>query len=116
MAAQSQQQVSNSAALVRSDDPLLLLYKGLWLFTVICGLLFGLRLLRLLQPWGTRVLPAFTLVGVALWVLYFPLFTAVDTPLSRALFDMLLPFTVVVGSSAMFAVLSVAVGLASRQN
>lgn len=114
MLARSQQQLANGEAPVRSDDPLFLLYKGVALFTVICGLLFGLRLLRLLPPWWTRVFPALALVSFALTFLYFPLFTAVDTPLSRALFDAFLPMDAVLFACGMLGVLSVAVGLALR--
>ena len=95
-------------------DASLLAYKTFTVFAVVCGLLFTLRLLRLLNPWETRVFPALTLISFALFFLYFPVFTAVDTPLSRALYDLLNPLLVVMSVGGALGLLSVCIALTLR--
>jgi hypothetical protein len=105
----SQQQRADIEAPVRWDSPVLLLYKGMIVLWVLCGALFLLLLLRFLQPWWTRVFPALTVLCFALFVLYFPVFTAVDTPLSRALYDALDPLLIAASICGALGLLSLAV-------
>ena len=112
LAAWAYQRLADVEAPVHWDDPLLLVMKALMVFAVSCGVLFLLRLLRLLQPWWTRIFPALTVLCIAFPFL--ALMLSMATPVSVVLVDALLPFDVVLIVCGTLGLLSLALAATLR--